>query len=141
MSHTNLQTSQLGNTGITVTRFASGEHFTFGPSSHNNIQRRIKELNHLLDFGVNYLDVQWEPEEEATAELLKTRKDEFTVCWPLHGVTQLGGNFPNKNQTVHHGDIPIHYPPTLVSQPAGMFFLVHMVFLPHYYEDISLRGV
>lgn len=49
------------------------------------------ELNHLLDLGVNYLDVQWDPEEEATAELMKTRKDEFTVCWPIHGLTQRGG--------------------------------------------------
>lgn len=86
-----LQTSPLGLTGLTVTRFAAGGHFTFGPSSHEDIPRRIRELNHLLDLGVNYLDVQWEPEEEATSELMKTRKNEFTVCWPLHGVTQLGG--------------------------------------------------
>jgi|GEM_PF-1665359 aryl-alcohol dehydrogenase-like predicted oxidoreductase len=92
MINSDLQTSKLGNTGITVTRFSAGGHFTLGPSSHNDVPRRIKELNHLLDLGINYLDVQWEPEEEATAELMKTRKEEFTVCWPLHGVTQLGGD-------------------------------------------------
>lgn len=92
MHNPKLQTSQLGNTGITVTRFGAGGHFTFGPSSHQDISRRVRELHHLLDLGVNYFDVQWEPEEDATAELMKTRKDEFTVCWPLHGVTQLGGD-------------------------------------------------
>jgi len=92
MENKALETALLGNTGIAVTRFSAGGHFTMGPSSHKDIPRRIRELNHLLDLGVNYLDVQWEPEEEATAELMKTRKDEFTVCWPLHGVTQRGGS-------------------------------------------------
>jgi len=90
MNNPLLDTSSLGQTGLTVTRFAAGGHFTYGPSAHEDIPRRIGELHHLLDLGVNYLDVQWEPEEEATAELIKTRKDEFTVCWPLHGVTQRG---------------------------------------------------
>ncbi len=87
-----LQTRTLGRTGITVTRFGAGGHFTFGPSAHNDVSRRVRELNHLLDLGVNYLDVQWEPEEDATAELMKTRGDEFTVCWPIHGVSQRGGD-------------------------------------------------
>ena len=77
-----LQTSQLGNTGITVTRFGAGGHFTYGPRAHNDIPRRIKELHHLLDLGVTYFDVQWDPEEIATAEVMKTRGAEFTVAWP-----------------------------------------------------------
>ncbi len=92
MSNPDFMTSQLGHTGIQVTRFAAGGHFTVGPSSHQDMPRRIRELNHLLDLGVNYLDVQWEPEEEATAVLMKKRRDEFTVCWPIHGVTQRGGD-------------------------------------------------
>ena len=87
-----METGILGRTGLKVTRFSAGGHFTFGPSSHEDIPRRIVELNHLLDIGVKYLDVQWEPEEEATAEVMKTRKHEFTVAWPLHGVTKLGGD-------------------------------------------------
>jgi predicted aldo/keto reductase-like oxidoreductase len=86
-----MDTSVLGRTGLKVTRFSAGGHFTYGPSSHEDIPRRIREINHILDLGVNYLDVQWEPEEEATAEVMKTRKKEFSVAWPLHGVTKLGG--------------------------------------------------
>ena len=91
MRNPKLETSILGKTGLEVTRFSAGGHFTFGPSSHEDIPRRIRELNHLLDLGVNYLDVQWEPEEDATAALMKARGDEFHVCWPLHGMTQRGG--------------------------------------------------
>jgi len=87
-----METTTLGRTGLQVTRFSAGGHFTFGPSSHEDVPRRIIEINHMLDIGVKYLDVQWEPEEEATAEVMKTRKQEFTVAWPLHGVTQRGGN-------------------------------------------------
>ena len=96
MNTPKLTTMPLGRTGITVTRFAAGGHFTYGPLAHNDIPRRIRELNHLLDFGINYLDVQWEPEELATAELMKTRRNEFAVAWPLHGVTQAGGDLTAK---------------------------------------------
>lgn len=84
-----LETRQLGRTGLTVTRFGAGGHFTNGPLSHEDIPRRVRELNHLLDLGVTYIDVQWEPEEFATAEVMRTRRDDFTVAWPLHGVNKL----------------------------------------------------
>lgn len=81
-----LETRQLGRTGLTVTRFGAGGHFTNGPLAHEDIPRRVQELNHLLDLGVTYFDVQWEPEELATAEVMRDRGDEFTVAWPLHGM-------------------------------------------------------
>ncbi|NOY07764.1 MAG: aldo/keto reductase [Spirochaetes bacterium] len=96
LSESKLKTAKLGNTGLTVTRFAAGGHFTNGPVAHEDIPRRVSELNHLLDLGVTYFDVQWEPEEIATAEIMKTRKDEFSVAWPLHGVTKLGGEITEK---------------------------------------------
>jgi len=85
--NTSLETARLGATGIEVTRLGAGGHFTNGPLNHHDIPRRVRELNHILDLGVTYIDVQWAPEEEATAEVMKTRKDEFTVAWPLHGIT------------------------------------------------------
>ncbi|NOY09444.1 MAG: aldo/keto reductase [Spirochaetes bacterium] len=91
-----LETTELGSTGLTITRFGAGGHFTNGPLAHEDISRRVRELNHLLDLGVTYFDVQWEPEELATAEVMKTRRDEFTVAWPLHGVTELGGKITEK---------------------------------------------
>ncbi len=91
-----LETTILGNTGLSITRFGAGGHFTNGPLAHEDIPRRVRELNHLLDLGVTYFDVQWLPEEEATAEVMKTRRDEFTVAWPLHGVTQRGGEITEK---------------------------------------------
>ncbi len=87
-----LETTELGATGIHVSRFAAGGHFTNGPLAHEDIPRRVRELNHLLDLGVTYFDVQWEPEEVATAEVMKSRKDEFAVAWPLHGVTMREGD-------------------------------------------------
>ena len=92
MSFSQLETTTLGDTGITVTRLGAGGHFTNGPLAHEDIPRRIQELNHLLDLGVTYFDVQWEPEEIATAEVMKTRSEEFTVAWPLHGVSKLGAD-------------------------------------------------
>lgn len=87
-----LQTTTLGKSGLTVTKLSAGGHFTNGPTGHEDIERRVKELNHMIDCGINYFDVQWEPEEIATAEVMKTRKDEMIVAWPLHGITQLGGD-------------------------------------------------
>lgn len=82
----NLETRQLGRTDLTVTRLGAGGHFTNGPLAHEDIPRRVQELNHLLDVGVTYFDVQWDPEELATAEVMKQRGDAFTVAWPLHGM-------------------------------------------------------
>ena len=82
----NLETRQLGKTGLTVTRLGAGGHFTNGPLAHEDIPRRVQELNHLLDLGVTYFDVQWDPEELATAGVMKSRGEEFTVAWPLHGM-------------------------------------------------------
>ena len=87
-----LETTALGKTGLTVTRLGAGGHFTNGPTAHEDIPRRVKELHHHLDRGITYFDVQWDPEEEATAEVMKTRADEMTIAWPLHGVTKLGGD-------------------------------------------------
>jgi aryl-alcohol dehydrogenase-like predicted oxidoreductase len=96
MNESKLEMVTLGRTGLKINRFGVGGHFTYGPSSHEDIPRRVRELHHLLDLGVNYFDVQWDPEEIATAEVMQTRKDEFTVAWPLHGVTRLGGNLTEK---------------------------------------------
>lgn len=86
-----LETATLGRTGYTVTRLSAGGHFTNGPTGHKDIPRRVKELNHMIDAGIKYFDVQWEPEEEATALVMKTRKDEMIVAWPIHGMTQRKG--------------------------------------------------
>lgn len=83
-----LETRTLGRTGLTVTRLGAGGHFTNGPLAHEDIPRRVVELNHLLDLGVTYFDVQWHPEELATAEVIKARGREFTVAWPLHGMNK-----------------------------------------------------
>lgn len=83
-----LETRTLGRTGLTVTRLGAGGHFTNGPLAHEDISRRVTELHHLLDLGVNYFDVQWEPEELATAEVIKSRGEEFIVAWPLHGMNK-----------------------------------------------------
>ena len=83
-----LETRKLGRTGVTVTRFGAGGHFTNGPLAHEDIPRRSRELNHLLDLGVTYIDVQWEPEELATAEVMKTRGRDFTVAWPVHKMSE-----------------------------------------------------
>lgn len=83
-----LETRELGRTGLTVTRLGAGGHFTNGPRAHEDIPRRVAELDHLLDLGVSYFDVQWDPEELATAEVLDRRGGEFTVAWPLHGMNQ-----------------------------------------------------
>jgi uncharacterized protein len=80
-----LEMRTLGRTGLTIARLGAGGHFTNGPLAHEDIPRRVAELHHLLDLGVNYFDVQWEPEELATAEVMKCRADEFIVAWPLHG--------------------------------------------------------
>ncbi len=96
MGEAKLETTTLGSTGLEVARLGAGGHFTNGPLAHEDIPRRVRELNHLLDLGVTYFDVQWEPEEIATAEVMKTRADDFTVAWPLHGVTQLGGDLTEK---------------------------------------------
>ena len=85
---TKLEERQLGRTELTVTRFGAGGHFTNGPLAHEDIPRRVRELNHLLDLGVTYFDVQWDPEESATAEVMAQRAREFTVAWPLHGMNQ-----------------------------------------------------
>jgi aryl-alcohol dehydrogenase-like predicted oxidoreductase len=87
-----LEMRPLGNTGITVTRLSAGGHFTMGPSCHQDISRRIKEIHHMIDSGITYFDVQWEPEEIAMAEVMKTRRDEMTIAWPLHGVSAKGMN-------------------------------------------------
>jgi predicted aldo/keto reductase-like oxidoreductase len=88
MSNINpLAAVQLGRTGITVTRLSAGGHFTNGPTGHQDIPRRVREINHLIDCGIKYIDIQWEPEEEAMAEVLKTRSGEIAVAWPLHGVS------------------------------------------------------
>lgn len=85
---TKLENRILGRTGLTVSRFGAGGHFTNGPLAHEDIPRRVGELNHLLDLGVTYVDVQWDPEELATAQVLAARGNEFTVAWPLHGMNQ-----------------------------------------------------
>lgn len=87
-----LATTQLGNTGISVTRLSAGGHFTNGPTAHEDIPRRVREINHHIDSGITYFDIQWDPEELAMAEVMKTRSKEITVAWPLHGVTGLGGD-------------------------------------------------
>ena len=87
-----LEKTELGRTGLIISRFSAGGHFTNGPTGHEDIERRVKELNYLLDLGVNYFDVQWDLEEIATAKVMNSRKDEFIVAWPLHGVTALGGD-------------------------------------------------
>ena len=104
INESKLETTELGGTGLTVTRFGAGGHFTNGPLAHEDISRRVRELNHLLDLGVTYFDVQWEPEELATAEVMKTRKDEFTVAWPLHGVTEPGNKITEKYITDYCND-------------------------------------
>lgn len=91
-----LTTTQLGRTGIAVTRLSAGGHFTNGPTAHEDIPRRVQELHHQIDSGITYFDVQWDPEELAMAEVMKTRADEITVAWPLHGVTHLGGDVTAK---------------------------------------------
>jgi len=87
-----LATAQLGKTGISVTRLSAGGHFTNGPTGHDDIPRRVRELHHHIDSGITYFDVQWDPEELAMAEVMKTRADEIAVAWPLHGVTRLAGD-------------------------------------------------
>ena len=87
-----LQTTVLGKSGLTVTKLSAGGHFTNGPTGHEDIERRVAELNHMIDCGIKYFDVQWDPEEIATAEVMKTRKDEMVVAWPIHGITQLAGD-------------------------------------------------
>lgn len=81
-----LEIRQLGKTGPDVTRLGAGGHFTNGPLSHSDVDRRIQELNHLLDLGVTYIDVQWDQEELATADVIRNRGDSFAVAWPLHGM-------------------------------------------------------
>lgn len=81
----------LGRTGIQVSRLGAGGHFTNGPTGHQDIPRRVKEIHHQLSRGITYFDVQWDPEELAMAEVLQSKKDEFAVAWPLHGVTQRKG--------------------------------------------------
>lgn len=92
MRDTRLASNPLGKTGIAVTRLSAGGHFTMGPSCHHDQARRVQELHHLIDRGVTYFDVQWEPEELAMAEVMKTRRSEIAVAWPLHGVTERGAN-------------------------------------------------
>ena len=87
-----LAKNPLGKTGLTVTRLSAGGHFTYGPSSHNDIPRRVRELHHMIDSGITYFDVQWDPEELAMAEVLKARKKDFAIAWPLHGITQRAGD-------------------------------------------------
>lgn len=84
----NLETRVLGRTNRTVTRLGAGGHFTNGPLAHEDIPRRVAELHHLLDRGVTYFDVQWDPEELASAEVMKARGSEFTVAWPLHAMNK-----------------------------------------------------
>lgn len=83
-----LETRTLGRTGLKVTRLGAGGHFTNGPLAHEDVPRRVQELNHLLDLGVTYFDVQWDLEEAATAEVMKSRGNAFTVAWPLHAMNQ-----------------------------------------------------
>lgn len=99
-----LQTRNLGNTGIAVTRLSAGGHFTFGPSSHEDIPRRVRELNHMIDHGLRYFDVQWEPEEAAMAEVMKTRRDEIAVAWPLHGVTKNAATYKAQDMVNYCND-------------------------------------
>ena len=91
-----LSSNPLGKTGITVTRLSAGGHFTNGPCGHTDIARRVREIHHMIDSGITYFDVQWEPEEQAMAEVIKTRRDEIAIAWPLHGLTQLGGKLTAK---------------------------------------------
>ena len=92
----NLATNQLGATGLTVTRLSAGGHFTNGPTGHEDIPRRVREIHHHIESGITYFDVQWDPEELAMAEVMKTRASEITVAWPLHGVTALAGDVTAK---------------------------------------------
>jgi aryl-alcohol dehydrogenase-like predicted oxidoreductase len=86
-----LLSTKLGNTGVSVTRLGGGGHFTIGPTGHSDVARRVKEIHRQIDSGITYFDVQWEPEAAAMAEVLRTCSGGFTVAWPLHGVTKLGG--------------------------------------------------
>jgi len=91
-----LEKTKLGSTEIEVSRLGGGGHFTIGPTAHKDVARRVRELLHQIDLGVTYFDVQWEPEAAAMAEVLKTRREGFTVAWPLHGATKLGGELKAK---------------------------------------------
>ena len=86
-----LPSTKLGNTGVSVTRLGGGGHFTIGPTGHSDVARRVREIHRQIDSGITYFDVQWEPEAAAMAEVLRTCNGGFTVAWPLHGVTKLGG--------------------------------------------------
>lgn len=83
-----LRLRRLGRTEKLVTELGIGGHFTVGPTKHEDVDRRVGELHHVLDQGINYWDVQWEPEEEASARVLRERGDEVVVAWPLHGVAE-----------------------------------------------------
>ncbi|MEI6217473.1 MAG: aldo/keto reductase [bacterium] len=85
---TKLEVRTLGRTGLEVTRLGAGGHFTNGPLAHSDVSRRVLELNRLLDLGVTYIDVQWDLEELATADVIRSRGDSFTVAWPLHSMNQ-----------------------------------------------------
>jgi predicted aldo/keto reductase-like oxidoreductase len=66
-----------------VTQLGAGGHFTAGPTSHHDFRRRVRELHHMLDRGINYIDVQWSPEHGVTAQLKRERPDDFILAWPL----------------------------------------------------------
>jgi aryl-alcohol dehydrogenase-like predicted oxidoreductase len=68
-----LVTRPLGKTGVTVTRLSAGGHFTNGPTGHEDTARRVREINYQIDSGITYFDIQWDPEELAMAEVMKTR--------------------------------------------------------------------
>ena len=83
-----LKLRRLGSTELLVTELGLGGHFTVGPTKHENISRRVRELHYTLDKGINYWDVQWEIEHEAAARVLRKRGDEVVVAWGLHGAAE-----------------------------------------------------
>ena len=81
-----LRLRRLGRTELLVAELGLGGHFTAGPTKHEDVDRRVRELNYTLDKGINYWDVQWEIEHEVSAMVLRERGDEVVVAWGLHGV-------------------------------------------------------
>lgn len=70
---------RLGRTGLEVTEFGCGGYFTAGPNAHHDMERQVRELNFILDQGVNFFDLQWDLEIEAMRRVLKSRPKDFYI--------------------------------------------------------------
>ncbi|MBI5831610.1 MAG: aldo/keto reductase [Armatimonadetes bacterium] len=162
-----LETRTLGRTGLTVTRMAAGGHFTNGPKAHEDHARRVAEIHHMIDSGIRYIDIQWDPEELAMAEVLRTRASEVTVAWPLHGVTGKGAGMTaqyvvdychdhQKRYGIEHVDILLWVALELYDDTADHVlselragfeqvkaegFCDHMAFSCHHSPAMAMRGL